>query len=172
MAGRKQHDVVIKGAARRPLVAADHAAAVDEHKHRTPGAGGLRHEDIDDVARIAAVFHIAADLDARIGLLLLERRIELAGVLRIDHPAHRRDFLGEVGRHLCPRGGRRHQAGGGDAGADERSEAEMDSMGAAGTIAASSHGVSSPMMIERYRRTLAQVGAANSAPDRSASARP
>jgi len=43
-----------------------------------------------------AISHVARDLDARIRLLLLQGRVDFAGVLRIDHPAHRRDFLGEV----------------------------------------------------------------------------
>jgi len=56
-----------------------------------------RAEDVDDVARVAAIFHVAADLDAAIGLFLLERRIALAVFSGFDHPDHRANFLGRSG---------------------------------------------------------------------------
>ncbi len=109
MAGRKQHDVIVEGAAGRTLVAADHAAAMNEHQHRAAGGAGLRHENIDDVARIAAVLHLARDLDARIRLLLLQGRVDFAGVLRIDDAADGGDLLGDVWRHLRQRNRRERE---------------------------------------------------------------
>src|SRR6516165_8184883 len=76
VARREQHDVVVEGAAGRALAAADHATAVYKHQHRPARGAALGSENIDYVARITAVFHVAQDLDAGVGLLLLQRRVE------------------------------------------------------------------------------------------------
>ena len=111
----EQHDVVVEGAARRALAAADHATAVDKHQHRPAPGAVLGDENIDYVARITAVFHVAQNLDAGVGLLFLQRRVERCGFCRIGYPADGGYLVDELGWHLRPRGTRRHETAGGNA---------------------------------------------------------
>src|SRR5258707_340807 len=86
---RNHHDVVVEGAAGWPLVAARIATAVHEHQHRAFRGAALGSKNVDDIARVRAILHVARDLDARIRLLLLQGHVDFAGVLTIAHAADR-----------------------------------------------------------------------------------
>jgi len=92
-------DVVVEGAAGGVLGAADEAAAVHVDQHRTGRAVRRRREHVEQVARVGTVAHVARHLDAPVGLLFLERRVEDRGLRRIDDAADRRDLRRELGRH-------------------------------------------------------------------------
>jgi hypothetical protein len=71
-----------------------------EHEHRAGAARTLGGENVDQVARVRPVFHVAQDLEPAIRLLLLQGCVDWRRLLGIDHAAERGDPLGDVGRHL------------------------------------------------------------------------
>jgi hypothetical protein len=104
---RPQHDVVIEWAARGTFVASYEAAAVDIDQHRPGRRSRLRREDIQQIAIGRAIFDVPLDLDALVGLLSLQRRIEPFGLWRIDDTAEFLQLGSDFLRHgalLGPRG--------------------------------------------------------------------
>jgi hypothetical protein len=102
-----QHDVVIERAARNAPVAADEGTAMNEDQHRSRRRGGLRREDVEQVAIGRAIFDVALDLDALIRFFLLQRRVECAGSPLIDRVPDFDELRGDVGGHWALVGPRR-----------------------------------------------------------------
>ncbi len=72
---------------------------MDENQHRTRRGRCFRNEDIEQVALGRAVFDVPLHLDALIGLLLLQRRVERGGLGRVDDAAEFLQFGGDFRRH-------------------------------------------------------------------------
>jgi hypothetical protein len=82
-----QHQVVVEGAARHPLVATLEAAAVQvKHDGSRDHRRSLRREDVECVERIGAVAHVARQGHVRIGFALRceQRLVERLRIRDVD----------------------------------------------------------------------------------------
>ncbi|MEY9296228.1 hypothetical protein ABIF24_000859 [Bradyrhizobium elkanii] len=90
---------------------------MDVDQHGSPRRRRLRREHVEQMPVGGAVFDVAPDLDALIGLLLLQRRVERSGLGRVDDAAEFQELPGQIFRHrgfghralLGERRGREHQ---------------------------------------------------------------
>jgi len=112
--------VVERGAGRAPSTA-HKAAAVHEDQHRARRCGGcIVHEDVEGLSiGVGSEFEVACDLDARVGLVLVQRGVDLGRLRRVDHRTQRSHLRLDVCGHAA-----RLRHGGHDNHAENEGDAE------------------------------------------------